>query len=820
MTPTTAITEPVKQGPLLDQIEDAALQHWYLHARQRDLEQSEEPWELRYAVGTDVLLLHAQPEEQAAHSQKQIIGAGEVFRDDPTEIKVKVAAALGAFIWFKLDAERPLLLIPPTNRQVKRNIAALGREFLANSMTEATPLEDWAKKFEARADSLNSADAAMIREMTLVDRGRTLERVHGLLEAGRVLSLDAGKLPHSFGTAFVAALRPALGKQEHEQQDTRLKRWIKELIPYRSHDSRGIWEAAETLAGLEMFNERLVAAGHVKKRLLLITGDQSMFDAARHVMIREGECFADAYLRHPRAFLDEPGVLRPESEGDEAAGRHARASEVLAICLGRFHDVKDPLGPPSGGRIALAKGMKKQIAEVEKLDPSAHGRTREQWLAVAKAAASFEPPQLYLDQLSEMLAKPDEFREALNRLRPLVVEKASEAWDRFFEVSVELRFVIEVHAKGGPQARLLPSLLFEQLPGVDSFFDAMRGWLRAPKSFRMDEYRKLRRGLEAPGGNAPPDEARYYSFLAHGWLLASQGQWSSASILADRATAAARRNDPPLKGRANGREANYFSAFARRHIARRAEDLNGLEALLDEAARIAGDEKADTAQEIWPLDVVPERFQAERLALKLSRLLFAWDDAERAMNIDGARRSLALIGEMAGEVWSFTEQIEANAADQAQHAQEFDESGGQGPDHQPRRADRASIRAQLLHRAWRNLFGIGLMVPGNLATARRAWEKLREAQAEIGNGSVLAEGRDELDSSSFAQLVTACATHLFDADLDKATEATASLRARREALKLGRAGPKGPNNLLVFPYDRRRFMRWIDVALQPRPSGS
>lgn len=804
---------------LIQQIEDAALQHWFIRAREADRANAQaHGWTFRYAVGTDVLMQHAEPAESATQGQDMAVGGGEVFRDDPPEVKTNIAAALAAVICFDLDRERPLLLIPPMNLQVRRNIAALGRKFLAAGVLDPSRIEEWAREFEQRGAVLTESEAALIRDMTLVDGSRALARMRGLLDAGRVLSLDAGPLPPSFDDDFRHALRPPFGQEEHRMQAERVAAWTRTLLGFRGA-GRNLLEVAETLARLEMFNQRLATASDGRKRLLLITGDSSLLDAARLVDGPGGESFADAFLRHPRAYLDEPGVVRPKDEGAAAPGSHARASEVLAVCLGRFHDVQDPLGPPQGGRITLPPHLQEQIAGVARSDPEAHRRTRRRWLSVARASTRFEPPELYLDQLRGAMDRPDRLREELDRLRPKIAEDVGKAWDSFFEVTVELRFVIEVWANQRPMARMLPWLCFEQLPQVDAFFAEARGWLRDPGSFSMRRYRALRAGLDTPEDGAAHDRARYFSFLAHGWLLASQGQWRSAAILANRAVAAGRQDRDPQPGGVNGREASYFAAFARRHVAERRADLGGLGDLLDAAEAIARAERRPTEGGDWPLDVVPERFAAERLALRLSDLLFAWNEAEEAGQVEGARRALALIGAMTEDIWRFTAAIEENLDRQERIAAAFAAAGRELPAYQPGREIRRQIRLQLLRRAWRNLFGIGLMVPGSLATARRAWDCLSADRPRMDGQDDAAGGAEDMAFSSFAQLVSTCATRLFAPEESERARAGEGLAHLLAGLRKATSGAPGPDNLLVFRYDRLRFIRWIEAALRGAPGG-
>ena len=78
-----------------------------------------------------------------------------------------------------------------------------------------------------------------------------------------------------------------------------------------TRDDSRVSHDADVLARLDVWNRRLLADGS-PYRVLYLTADLSLFRAAATVDASwegEGRSFAHAFLRHPRAYLAEEGVL-------------------------------------------------------------------------------------------------------------------------------------------------------------------------------------------------------------------------------------------------------------------------------------------------------------------------------------------------------------------------------------------------------------------------------------------------------------------------------------------------------------------------------
>lgn len=825
---------------LTRQIEDAVMQRYFLAARHRDKELEEQGWQLSYAVGSDVFVLHANPAPKAASGRSRVVGTGEIFRDDDDSNKEAIAAALGAFVWFDLLPDLPLLLIPPLNQSIRRIVAALTDQF-AHATRSSPALAQVEARLQARGVSLEPGDMELIRQAALLDgEGRILERIRTLLEKKRILSMDAGLPSDRFPAALSNALRPFESTKELDEFQRNQKMWMRGLllkrgwvrledysdtkdavktiihegnrtIITRDGDSmeidrfitrgqfdRSIKEAAEGMARLSLINNRLTREVGIKSLMLFITGDISIHDVGSLMDGRLKMRFTESYIRHPRCFLDEPGVLRPISGPD---GEHTTPTDVLDLCLGRFDDMSAPFEGPWRGAFRLAPDAIERVSEVVAKDPLVAAATLDEWRKLVRTTQNLEPPSTYLSLISRIISvDPSRLRHEIDLLRPRIELEIWKAWESYFEIVVELRFVIEVAGANSPRPRLVPNLIFEGKPAVDRFFTAAESWLRNPASFSSAEYRSLRDGLISHEPSPSGEELvrnGYYSYLAHGWLLAAQGQWQSAAILARRAGEASSDAAEYKPGRPNGRESKYFEAFCRRHSAKSRADIQYLDELLCSAKQIAAAEADQAPRDAIPLDVVPERFESERIALALSDVLFVWHDSG-----DVSKMSLEVKRQLREILERIVTQIEAihAGARTAELVRSSREKTIVTTDlHRTDYRKCQDTRKQLLQRAWRNYFGIGLMIR-DYEIVEDAWEGL---QSELQNEGLTLP---DTDLSQFGMLVDACGKFIFSRSQVERFQADKALQDFDDKLQAV------PREYATMPYDRDRFRLWIKTA--------
>jgi hypothetical protein len=201
---------------------------------------------------------------------------------------------------------------------------------------------------------------------------------------------------------------------------------------------------------------------------------------------------------------------------------------------------------------------------------------------------------------------------------------------------------------------------------------------------------------------------------------------------------------------------------------------------IGEQVSIADEEVRIAQKDGWTLDVVVERFEAERYALQLSRLLFHWyesDDASKARYLEQMVEIIPVFRRFLARVEHRLKILTNNEND--------DEFKGQVP---------VSVRRKSLEnlslRALRNILAIGLQVSAGREEARLAWSKLQLRNSEDGSG---------VNRGSFmSEFLYTCGEALFGA--------TPQLRrnARRQIDKNFRESHIRRRK--VFPYDAPRFL--------------
>lgn len=310
-----------------------------------DLARCEELGEsIAYAVDADIVKLYSAPGGMSNY--------GKIFSDLPDEVAAATAAVLGDFIVRRMpsqlgvSAPGGLVVIPPHNTELRRIAAAI--QF--NAMRDAhhrPPLS------EVKAAELNGilnknplsevdSDQAVVllQESGLLpdpSNSNNAADEHARLEiipAGRFISLSAH--PWFSGKDSKALLPPQLPQdievttvlnEEQQQLVDLIDVWHTQLVgvyltnidPAPSeHKRANIFNDAEVLARLQWINERLRKSDQCKRRLVLITGTMSIFQAAdlKYENLDGFARFSEAFLRHPKAFLGAKDLaqLRPPQE--------------------------------------------------------------------------------------------------------------------------------------------------------------------------------------------------------------------------------------------------------------------------------------------------------------------------------------------------------------------------------------------------------------------------------------------------------------------------------------------------------------------------
>ena len=814
----------VAHGQLAERTAAAALQDMLMAPRVADLHHSKGPGKLRmlHAVGVDVVKLFLSPAKNARTGREMALGYAEVFDDDKPELSKAIAALLAEAIWFGLQEDIPLLLLPPIDGQLERIVAAIGSDAQRPNEGARRQIERIRERLARHQTRLTPKNVEVLWKATVADGpGAELERLKRLLDKHRLCTPDS-QLAVQKLASLVARLGGASSRELGFLND-RTNYWTNKLsklrgiFDYRNDEElkKGrkkppsgaiFWkvrESAEAMARLELINQRLKNYEPEPSRLVYITADTPLFMVGRdYVPANETEDFATLFLRHPRAYLGEPGVLAPSDGG--AMG--SSLADLMTIWLGDFSPTRKSFHLVFTGtwRVHLLKSVQDRIKWVEDRDSEAYGRMLSQWDELTQNVRL--PPRSMLEVLeASATAGSHSFDELLEKFRPEIEEKFNKVFNNLFDTITELRFAITFTAPHGPRER--PSICFEKHNEMTSLFQAADLWKE--NGFDREIFQKHRDDI------VRNDQSGYFLNLAHAWLLASFGHWVSAAIFARRAISAVGVLNPQAILRPdnpNGREAAYLLAVCLRHAAKGTGDLVESRDWLDKAEDIAKREILGAYDPDQPPDIVHERFTAERFSNRLTEFLFDWTASPSTENPKACPPAMRQCAEQSFEL--------------AAEILRFIDDGGRGdrnraedsagiPADMPPLSHRNYLRRQTARRLLRNALGIALMVPYDHEMAEAAWKCLNQ----------LSQGKKSR-SSGFGEFQDLCAKALFgsspafgytprserEKDLATLEEQRRVLEAYREDPGQRDDAPEWVAQLLVFPYDVDRFLSWIHTV--------
>lgn len=623
-------TEPT--GSLVNFVADAAAQKDLLYLDKIDREENH--YQLIYAVDSNVLDIYVDPQDNSASSSERVMGAGDVFRTNRIETKAAITRAVGEFIWFRLT-DRPLLLIPPVDVEV----AALLR--IATRDTQQAP--QTLDRIKALIDALGAEDLTAVENAAselanLLSRTTRASRLFQLKNQRRFLNADE---MGGYSDAIPAEVAGRLGPMST----------IDEMIRYA--EVRRAWEGLlttqtrrrgdirlerdiDSIALLEVWNRRLALLSQ-PWRLVYITTDISLhragsemaFHSAKplpddHALGRKGTTFRDAYLRHPRSYLDRPGVLRraPYNENaNNGADYDTSFRYWIDLLLGDFEDRPVELGRwdwPKGW-FELAESVQAKVEQAANRKPELLDDMLDRWGQFSRHVEALVPAgELAFDDPGDMRGRGYEaLRASLDKWLPKIEQRVVDTWGACVLVFTEARFLFNLLRGHQDGTRHTARLCLEGDEAV-AFLLKAEGWVADPKAFDIDAFEMEKSKAETN------KNAGYNFYVVTAYLLAQGAHWQSAAFLCAHAASLAPRSDNGAltieKHGPNGREAAYLQAFCRRHAARRVEELARLRPLLDQAREIYRQE-----QVIDPsLDAVPERFDTEEVALDYAELMFEW----------------------------------------------------------------------------------------------------------------------------------------------------------------------------------------------------
>jgi hypothetical protein len=628
-------------SPLASRLADAALQWLFMRPRSDDLEAEGQGRRHIYAIDSNVVRFIGSPANYA-HSQRgtdggrYLVGFGHVFEDDDKDLSTSIARGLAAFLANgTLSTHAPILLIPPMHLEVEGMIHALiEHEGDTENPEFRATLLDLVEKLSA--EGLTAEDAEMLtpqlQALIFENIGPASEarRMARLLVLGTLQPLATAKLP----SAIVDIVRPSgfasqLARFSYSEKRDGDDGWISRL----SRRSGGWREDllvndAEVLARLETWNEALAdleraTVGKENWRVLYITSDHRLSAASDDYHSNWFDhSFDRAFLRHPRCFLAEDGVLDVHSTDSgltargltewfrmliEPTGEHRSGLELRTLREEWFERRNIP---------APLRGM---LARFGSVDGDPAPKIKEEWSDFTRQTVALNPPVAF--DLPTMSRQERDGASVLQKVKLALHDEIEarrlESLSQYMEAVVQLSFEAEYRAPSTMRARNVVPIYFERWPHAEDLIREVGNW--GSEKFDKAEYDAglARLSKEDPTG--------YAFYLAHAALFAGRGRWRNASIMAQRAREISERLNYDERGGANGREASYLEAFCIRHGAKTEPQLEGCAALINNAVAAFNRERENHRKlhiDAPGLDVASERFEAERLALDLTKFLF------------------------------------------------------------------------------------------------------------------------------------------------------------------------------------------------------
>lgn len=582
---------------------------------------------LLYAVDADVIMLYVNPAERAVATEQGREGYAQVFPWDNDAVSEALGRALAEHIFFRMGDTRGLLLLPPTEQEVRRIFAALTHRAAGEHADVAGDLHrlevlvsnlKQERSDEATLDWLTS-NAPRLARFLAGQRGPSAEvrRFSRLLAQGRIapleFALEQSWVIHS--TLRKALRGPELFKGRADLRKLR-ENWFLRLSGTKSTATSKvlIYDDAQALARLEWTNAHL---NQRRYRLVLITGDPSLLDAARYyVPDSQGEThsFADLYLRHPRAYLAEPAVLSPKKGTPKATvSVDTEFLKWLDTFLGELQvggqSYRERLDEVLVKLEAQDAELTASVHQVLQRHPTIVEEVHQRWTDYTRNLVLDHglPVSSGEAEIKVVAQLRDGVKAALERVSRQIARRVRETWAACFEVATQAGLGWLQASLGPVRARNVPLLSFHSFPKASQFVHAMLS--SSPRGVSRKIYDKKFDALRQE------DPSMYTFYVAHSLLFAAAGSWRVAAILAERAWDIAQAHQrKPI----TGREAAYLWAVALRHSAKHTADLARVSLLLQQANVCFAVDREERPE----VEGGEIRFEAERLALWVTYHLF------------------------------------------------------------------------------------------------------------------------------------------------------------------------------------------------------
>jgi len=611
-----------------------------------------------YAIDTNILYFIGQPIAQVlsqgklkpeldylyGRDREPVPQIGSIFRNDEPRYHLTIGASLAQFIGFALSGTSPLYLPdalwPEAQHLLDRfedldepdTIAIAHSLFQQLEKRTISKVADQLRAAGVNPDKLSKPLRDMVKHK--IGRHQGIKQLASLIEGGGVEALGARPLLGDILGIGLQARKLSAVRAEHlDLEQPLIAKWDNALYEAGKKASQHRVLDARALAQIELRNRTAYERGSLE-RTLYITADAHVILAAETIDVDYRGCkFAEAFVRHPAAFLNDIGlgVGRPSTISSSNS-----LSEAASIV-----DFVDLLLNKSFERTEADAGVDQNWAQ------KAVDEIRESWNKLSLIQEDQLFMQLGIDEIEKTLQAKlanSAANDLIVALQDEVVEREAAAWRQCFDVSIQLALLgLRRHIERQP-TRSAPLICFEAWPKGGEAIEHFKIWGARGISSR-DHYEAALKQL-----HTDEDNSGYTYYLAAAAFFAARGDWKPAAGVAAfaREMAFRRKSD---RG-ANGREAAYVEAVARRHLVSRRVDLERPRELLAECERIFNDERANPK---LPLDIVPERFALERLDIEQINCLFLWSEIQNADSVTAAETAEALAAAMAALLHDYAE---------------------------------------------------------------------------------------------------------------------------------------------------------------------
>jgi hypothetical protein len=612
---------------VLEKYVRAALEQWeYTRSLLRDKAEQSEGIKILYSVDTDIVKLFTNPVTMAAPRQGRDYGYLQIFPDDDPAECIARGRIVAEHIFRNLHP--PLLVVPPLTEELAKQYdevasQAHDEQFRAQHQLRRLKSElEGARKSNDREELLRIIQKKAPELVRLIegddDATAELRRFSTLFRDQLVASPHVFVARRTLDPSILAALLPS---ERTLSIDLDLngyrEKWTNVL--QKPGRARATASDVQALAHIQRINTLLPK----DVKLVHITGDSHIFKAGYEIFDDEGVTFTERFLRHPRSFLAEPGILSvnkllnsssSELRSPASSNDFSEFSEWLIVFLANFwkrnyNEISDLIR-----LVGSYKTLSQETPAIQEFcrdSPEVVTKFRARWGDFSRDL-TLEHTKKMIESMPYLKGVSAFLKSSFDDIQTQISDYVDESWRSSFQVATATSYGITRistdHASVTPRGRSVPLISFDSFTNTTS---AVKQIIQADSFVDLGDkqFAKLFRTIEGD------DKSGYLYYLVYATLFSAEGRWSLARILAERSFASRHKSRNLL---ISGREAAYFCAVAIRNSARNVEELDLAEQWISVAEECL---KVDVARR-RKLKVNELRFRVELASIKLARKFF------------------------------------------------------------------------------------------------------------------------------------------------------------------------------------------------------